>query len=205
MGTSTSVAQFALKFDELAKHQGKTNRDAVFAASFVYKDEALLAAKREVGSDLRISRWGAAKKSDQMGEGVKARTGRKLNVGFDIKGTINATSILKPRPQGVWKVLEAGAQAHPMVAGVSRRRYNIQKNKLAEKGYDLTRNKLLSARKSSMARRALALSSGDFRAAVMHPGTKGKKTWSRAIAIARPKAMDVYAASTFKSHTEIMR
>jgi hypothetical protein len=88
---------------------------------------------------------------------------------------------------------------------VSRRRYNIQKKKLEDKGYDLTRNRLLSARKSSMGHRALLLSSGSFRSAVMHPGTKGKKTWSRAIAKARPKAMDVYAASTLKSHVEIMR
>lgn len=203
MGTSRSATQLAKKMESVAKHSGETNRKAVFAATFVYKDHVLLAGRRVAGSDMRMSRWGARRKSDAVG--VKARTGRKLSAGFDIKGTVRATSILLPRPQGVWKVLEAGAPEHPMVAGVSVRRYNMTKKKLAARGYGLSKNRLLSSRKSGERQRALALAGGGFRAAVMHPGVKGRSTWSKAITSARPKAQDVFAASTFNSHVDLLK
>lgn len=203
MGTSISAKQLAGKLHEVSTHSGDTNRGAVFAATFVYKDQVLLAGKGVAGADMRLSRWGAKKRTE--GTGVRLRTGRKITAGFDIKGKVKATSILYPRPQGMWKVLEAGAPPHPMVAGISVRRYNTQKRKLAERGYGLTSNKLLAARSGGQRQKALALASGQFRAAVNHPGVQGRSTWSRALKIARPRAKDVYAAHVFNAHVKVFR
>jgi len=104
MGTSTSVMEFAIKIDKFAKVQGRANRDATQAAAQVYKDRILANLAKDVGADLRMSRWGA--------KGQRSSGGIKLGVGYQVRGYEHATALIKAKPAGVWKVLEHGAAAH---------------------------------------------------------------------------------------------
>lgn len=90
----------------------------------------------------------------------------KLSVYYDVKGKQRATALIKPKPIGLWVYLEAGAKPHPITPR-KRGRYKVRA--LADK----PKNEV-------------------FGASAQHPGTKGKKTWSRGLRVGEPVAMRVY-------------
>ena len=54
-------------------------------------------------------------------------------------------------------------------------------------------------------RKALALQGGGFASAVNHPGTKGKKTWSRGLKAGEQPAMRVFKLTHQRSLLESFR
>lgn len=101
----------------------------------------------------------------------------KLGAGYDVKGYEHATALLKPRPIGLWVYLEAGAKPH------------------AIKNRTRGRNR----------RKALALQGGGFATAVNHPGTRGKKTWTRGLKVGEPQAMRIFKLTQQRALLESFR
>lgn len=101
----------------------------------------------------------------------------KLGAYYDVKGYENATALLKPKPIGLWVYLEGGAKPH------------------AVKNRTRGRNR----------RKALALSGGGFASAVNHPGTRGKKTWSKGLKAGEPQAMRIFKLTHQRSLLESFR
>jgi hypothetical protein len=153
MGTSRNASELAMKLQKAGEVIGKANRDAVQSAAQVYKERLLASAARDTGGDLRLSKWG--------------RRGLRVGVGYDVKGSENATALIKGRPQGPWKVLEYGAAPHSIGPRNRRRRGRSV-------GF-------------------LAFPDGGVRrGSVQHPGSKGKNTWSHGVEAARQPAVEVY-------------
>lgn len=100
----------------------------------------------------------------------------KLSVYYDVKGKQRATALIKPKPIGLWVYLEAGAKPHPIAL---RKRGRDRVRALADKPKDAV-----------------------FAVSVQHPGTKGRKTWSRGLRVGEPIAMRVY---TLTHQRELLR
>jgi hypothetical protein len=179
VGKSNNAAQLAYKLDAAGRAIVGENRDAVAAAADVFKDSVLTQGRMDSGGDLRLSRWG--------------KRGVKLGAGYDVDGQVKATATLKARPQGVWKVLEYGAKPHVIVAGLTRRqgqalalfsfmaggRGEFDLGELSSMATGNRNNRGGSRRRQ----RARALTIGpNFRPFVNHPGTEGKRTWSKGVA-----------------------
>ena len=101
----------------------------------------------------------------------------KLGAYYDVKGYENATAIVRPKPIGLWVYLEGGARPHAI------------KNR--------TRGR--------SRRKALALQGGGFAKAVNHPGTRGKKSWSRGLKAGEPQALRIFKLTHQRSLLESFR
>jgi len=110
-------------------------------------------------------------RSDSGGDMVLSGMAAKVGARYDIKGSTNPVALI--RATGPLQILESDTKAHPIVAGSGRR----------------TRR-----RKGA---KALLTPYGP-RASVQHPGTTGKKTWSRAIDSAVRDVPKVYQAALAK-------
>jgi hypothetical protein len=160
MGVSRSPQELAFKINTAAKQFQYANEDGVKKAAQAYKRSVLNEARRDVGADLRMRRWG--------------RRGVKLGAGYSFNKNPQPRAVLTPRPAGVWSALSNGTRPHEIR---TRRR----------KG-------------------AKALRVGDgFAASVQHPGAKGKRTWQRGIAAARPTAMQAFRQEHRKKLAKVFR
>jgi hypothetical protein len=182
MGTSRSVDELAKKMVAAGTGLVRNNGDAVAAMANGYKNAVLDQARKDSGGDLKLSRWG--------------KNGTKLNAGYDVKGGAQASALLRPRPAGPWRVLEDGARPHLIVPGLTRRQgraltlFSVLAGQGGSlDGYDVgalaatargNRNNRGGSRRRARGR-ALNIG-GDLRAWAQHPGTKGKKTWSKGLA-----------------------
>jgi len=180
MGTSKSTAELAAKMTAAGKSLVNNNRDAVAAAANAYKGSVLEQARKDSGGDMRLSRWG--------------KNGAKLGAGYEVKGTVDASAVLRPRPAGVWRVLEDGAKPHLIIPGLTRRQgraltlFSVMAGQGGDLGgYDIgalaatargNRNNRGGRRRRSG--KAL-LFGGEHYAYARHPGTKGKGTWSKGL------------------------
>jgi hypothetical protein len=176
MGTSNSAAELAGKFSTYALAFGNANRTAVQAATQVYKDRLLDNARRDTGGDLRLSRW--RRRYGASGTGVSP----KLGAGYDIFGTLNAKAVLRPRPYGIWALLEGGTVAHTI------------------KPFRYARG-----RRRGEGNSALKFSDGNFAGAVQHPGTSPKNTFSDATRSAEPGAKRVFAEAHRRGLLEVFK
>ena len=181
MGTSNSADELAKKLVSAGSGLVNNNRKAVAASADVYKAAVLEAARRDSGGDGRLSRWG--------------KSGTQLGAGYKLDGTASATALLRPRPAGPWRVLEDGARPHLIVPGLTRRQakaltlFSVMAGQGGSlDGYDIsaiassargTRNNRGGSRRRK--RRPPLLINGSLRAYAKHPGTKGKRTWSRGL------------------------
>jgi hypothetical protein len=169
MGESKSPEQLGLKLAAAATAIATANRKAVSRAALVYKDRLIAASVSDTGGDRRLSRWKA--------RGGTVKPSPRLGAGYDIKGNENAVAIVRPRPYGIWALLEGGAVAHPI------------------KPY----------RRGKAKGGGLAFPDGNVRRAVEHPGTQGKRTFTKAKAGAQGPAMRVFAAVHRKSLLEVFK
>jgi hypothetical protein len=179
MGTSKNVDEFAKKIVAGGKSVVE-NRDAVAASADAYKAAVLVQGRKDSGGDLRLSRWG--------------KNGIRLNAGYELKGNVNASAVLTPRPAGPWRVLEDGAREHLIVPGLTRRQgraltlFSVMAGQGGSlDGYDVgalaatargNRNNRGGRRRKP--RKPLVIG-GEPYAYAKHPGTKGKKTWSKGL------------------------
>jgi hypothetical protein len=186
VGESKSSAELAAKLTLTATALGRANRKAVGEAANTYKFGALQAAREDVGPDLRLSRWGAKR--------GRSTQGLKLGAGYDVRGYDNAVALLRARPQGVWKVVEYGAKPHPIVPGVSKRQTRFAASLANLTGETVNASTIVAGRKGKKRRMALKLPDGNIRFGVNHPGSRGKRTWSRGINKATPGALRTFRA-----------
>jgi hypothetical protein len=175
----------------------QNNRNATRDAAMAFKGAALDTARKDSGGDLRLSRWG--------------KNGVKLNVGFDLEGSPGEQrATVQPRPMGPWKVLEYGAKPHPIIPGLTRR----QQRAMAlfgfmsggRGGFDVSalaatargnRNNRGGSRRRK--RRSPLRINGQLRAWANHPGTRGKRTWSRATVKGADDAVKNYRTNQAKA------
>ena len=195
MGESKSSAELAAKLTLAATALGQANRKAVGEAANTYKFGALQAAREDVGPDLRLSRWGAKR--------GRSTQGLKLGAGYDVRGYDNAVALLRARPQGVWKVVEYGAKPHPIVPGVSKRQTRFAASLANLTGETVNASTIVAGRKGKKRRMALKLPDGNIRFGVNHPGSRGKRTWSRGINKATPGALRTVRAVHARTLLEI--
>lgn len=172
MGTSTSSAQLAAKLAKFAGDMPNLNRRATGFAALKMKEAVLKEGRRDTG-DLRLSRWG--------------KRGLRINAGYDVRGTSNATALLRARPQGPWKVLEYGTQtAGGYLIGLGRTglsrsdsgRARVNRNR----AYRRANQKFLKGQGYAH----------PVRAPIVHPGVKPKNTWSRGVRRGQPDAVKVF-------------
>lgn len=161
MGTSKTPVELVRKIKDHAAVMGEDNSYAVKEASKVYKATILDGLRKEVGNDFKLSHWRWIPSPDGGGN----YKGLKLGVGYDVKGKINATSFIKARPPGPWKVLEYGAAAHRVAPRAKGRRTKLRFG-----------------------------SSPTFPTEVRTRQTRAKRVWSRAARIGERRAMDVFTA-----------
>ena len=206
MGTSKSVPEFVAKFERLALNSGQANYDAVKAAAQTYKDVLLIEIAKDTGGNMRLSGWGSAAR--------RKAGGLRLGVGYDIKGRENATAFIYGRPQGAWKVLEYGTQPHIIglgkgatgrlvsyaLSGGPNKRARGQLNR------QLRKQKVLFANAGPGSKSARG---GDYghpiSRPIMHPGSKGKGTFTRGTRRAEPRAVEVYNLAYLRSVSQIIR
>jgi hypothetical protein len=184
----------------------KNNQDATKRAAMAYKAAALKQGSKDSGGDLRLSRWG--------------KRGVKLGVGFDVEGSGGtAKAVVAPRPMGPWKVLEYGAAPHLIVPGLTRRQtkaltlFSVMAGQGGSlDGYDIsglaasargTRNNRGGARRRK--RRPPLKIGGNVRAWARHPGTTGKKTWSKGIAKGSDDAIAGYRKAQGDAIAKVFR
>ena len=186
MGTSNSVAEFGAKIVKAGQEMEKVNTAATAAAAQEYKESVLMSGKAATGGDGQLSRWG----KDRSKVGFKG--GVKLNARYDMENTGGkAQAVLKAVPMGVWKVVEYGASAHAIVPGATANMRKGAKLIGLLTGAD-TAEALSGARKGARKRRLMVWGNGNFAAYTRHPGTKGKKAWSKGISAGTPNAVRAY-------------
>lgn len=147
-------------------------RDLVTAGATVLKKAVLARAAKVVGADMAMSNMRTS-----------AGTPKKLTVRFDVKGTDNPAALLKAF--GPWGVPEHGASPHVIapragkVSGRGTARVRRQR--------DLDR--AFGARGAYSGLRPMPAGS-TFAYRVKHPGTTGKKPFTKGIAEATPEAVE---------------
>lgn len=96
------------------------------------------------------------------------KKGAKVGAGFDVKGTRNPVAIIRAR--GPLHLLANRTKPHTIEPKARRRRGGN--------------------------RVGLGMPDGQVRASVQHPGTRGKDTWRRGVAVGLPKAVRILRSST---------
>lgn len=186
MGTSTPQT-FGTKMIQAGQAITEANTVAASAAALAYKDAVIASGKAATGGDGQLSRWG----KDRSKVGFKG--GVKLNARYDVEGRgINAQVLLKAVPMGVWKVVEYGAGTHAIVPGATAKMRKGANLISAMMGGADTAEALSGARKGARKRRLMVWGNGNFAAYTRHPGTKGKKAWSKGISAGTPNAVRAY-------------
>lgn len=165
MGTSTSTAQLVGKIDRYAKSFGKANRAGVSAAALRYKEQALRNLDADTGGDRRMSNF---------------RSGRvKMGAGYRLYGYEDAKAVLKPRPYGVWALLDGGSAPH----------------RIAPKG---------RGRRVADRRKALKFGTG-YAAYADHPGSTGKRTFRNVPRQAEPAAKRSFQRSHHQALLDVFK
>jgi hypothetical protein len=179
VGTSRSIAELAGKFESYAYIFGNANRRGVQAAAQVYKDRLLANAARDSGGDLRLSRW--RRRFGASGDGSSP----KLGAGYQLFGYENAKAVLRPRPYGIWALLEGGSNTG--------------------ESYRIAPFKYARGRRKGEGNSALKFANGGFAAYVMHPPQKPRHTFSDAVPPATPGAKRVFAEAHRRGLLEVFK
>jgi len=206
VGTSKSVPEFVAKFERLALNAGQANYDAVEAAARTYKDVMLIEVAKDTGGNMKLSAWGSPAR--------RKTGGLKLGVGYDIKGRENATAFIYGRPQGAWKVLEYGTQPHIIGLGKGATSRLISyalgggpnKRARGQLNRQLRKQKALFANTGPGSKSARGGGySHPIARPIQHPGTSGKRTFTRGARRAEPRAIEVYNLAYLRSVSQVIR
>ena len=140
-------------------------------------DRANIAATRkgaQVAKDTVLTQMRSVVPSGVLKHAGKA--GAKLNVRYDVKGTTNATALVKA--VGPWQLVEGDTKAHFIVAkgygGSRKSRQARADNASRTRGAEGSSRGWLGPLKGKP--RAVSFG-GVARAYVWHPGTKGRRPW----------------------------
>lgn len=151
--------------DDVAKFAGKcvAAAAALRKANRLAVGRAALVYKESVLAEAASDTGGDLRLSHWGWKVSGGYRGVKLGAGYDVKGYEHAVAKLAARPQGPWKVLEYGAAPHEIGP---RRRRKAKRIRLADGN----------------------IRTGTFR----HPGTRGKRTWSKGITRSTSTAIRTY-------------
>jgi hypothetical protein len=174
-------ADFAKRFTKMSTAVASSNVDTVKAAALAAKQEHLKVIRRDAGGDLTLSNVGRRKGK---------QGGRKVGARFDVdkKGSNRAEAIVIPT--GPLPLI-----ASPIVGHVIRSAYlrgALRKSKGQSQTFGPALGKI-----SGATRRTVLRTPWGWRQSVRHPGTKGKRTWTRGRKAARPKITRIIQRQTF--------
>jgi hypothetical protein len=159
---ATSAAGLANKFYATASGLRQMNASAVGAVALRSKNLLLNELTKAIGSDHRMSRVG--------------RKGARLGVRYDVKGTDNATALV--RATGPWQLIEGPTKPHEITSKAGRR---------------------------GRGRRKPISTPYGPRMSAQHPGTRGKHPWQKGKAKAEKEAVDIYAKAQRKAVARAFR
>lgn len=175
-----------------------SQKEAVFRAALHMKDVITKEIHGDLGGKDYFSRMAQKKTKTGRFVGVRAAS-NKVGVRFDVKGVYNPTALLTA--YGPAGLLEYGAAKHEIMSTVGAVQY--------QKGGKGARKRALAQRRLDVAYGARGLFSGAtplrtpmgprFRV-YNHPGTAGKKTFTKAVAKGTPRASQI-ATSLIQSKT----
>jgi len=150
--------------DIASQLQGPSMRKVTTRVATRAKKVALGEYRRAVGADLRLSNW-------RRGTGA----GVKIGVGFDLVSDHAAR--IRPRPSGPAKVVEDGSLAHAIESRAAK--ISGKGAARARRAQDLART--FGGRGAFAGTRPMPIRGG-FAYRVKHPGSRGKRAWSQAVA-----------------------
>ena len=191
-GGGVSPEQFILKVQKTARTLGDVNPQAVGAACLVYKNTMMREVAKDIGPERRLTNFGS--------QTQRRQGGLRIGVGYDVKGRANAVGLVKGRPPGAWKVLEYGTQPHiiGMGKGATGRLITYAltggPNKRARGQLRRQQRKFkpLFANTGPGSTTGKGGYSHPVNKPIAHPGTRGKRTFSRAATQGEPLAMQAY-------------
>jgi hypothetical protein len=145
MGESRSAGELAGRLTGYAAGLAAVNRTAV--------GEVALTFKGVYGGN--VGKFARMRNVGRKGVAVRAR--------YDIKGTQNATALVKATPAGAAAIAERGAKPHP----IAPKRRNRS--------------------------RVIRLANGDFvRGPIAHPGMRGNNAWARTKQVIGPRSRQIF-------------
>lgn len=163
--------QIAAQLMQCGNAVSKNTKKAVDSASFILKSQIQAELQRAVGADQRMSNVG------------KSAGGAKLDVRYDIKGTVNPTSLL--RATGPWGLIEYDTAPHEIAPRAERITGAGAKRRRQQRDYD----RLFKARGRYSGLRPMPVAPGIYRYEAQHKGTTGKRPFAKGMEKARPRAM----------------
>jgi hypothetical protein len=168
----------------------EAQKKAVFEAAFHMKDVITDA----VESDLRMQM-----KKTKSGHYRSAKAeSNKVGVRFDVKGVINPTALLSA--YGPMGLLEYGAKKHQIIARnqnlANMRRGKAKQRMVQQRELDIT----AGTKGAFSGSRPLNTPEGPRWRVMNHPGARPKKTFSRSVERATPKATEI-ATSLIRTKT----
>lgn len=188
MASTVTTKQLGVLIRNIGTAASEAQRKAVINAARYTANQITLQASRDLGGGEPYFR-NMMTRITRMGYEVQYTDKQRLSVRWDIKGEGNPTALLVAK--GPWGLLEYGAVPHQMSP-----RLNIRAR---QKGMSKLQKRRDNAAIAFGARGALSgvKPMGNRRTGfgpaykVRHPGTKGKKSFSRGLARATPVAEQI--------------
>jgi hypothetical protein len=145
--------------DDLQRSQVELTRESALAATNVYR-----AGIRSVVPSGRLRNVG--------------KRGAAVGAGFDVLGTINP--VAKIRARGPLQLVEWDTKPHRIIPKASRRLGGTRGNTRAQRSQSLYSYLFGGGQGYGSAALAIGSPVNDFRHAVNHPGSTGRRPWGRA-------------------------
>jgi len=168
----SAAVDFSKRFTKMQTAIDKGRVDTVKAAALAAKTEHLKVIRKDAGGDLTLSHVGRRKGKPG---------GRKVGARFDVKkegaARVSATVI----PTGPLPLIANDIVGH--VIHSSYKRGRLRKSRGQSQTFGPALGKV-----TGTSRRTVLRTPWGWRQTVRHPGTTGKRTWSRGQTAARPEA-----------------
>jgi hypothetical protein len=189
MALSHTSTEFAARIEAIGRAAQKSQKDAVVRASMILKRSIESELTRAVGGDHRMSNLrkpnGAPPKS--------------MSVGFNVKGTLNPTSLLVAR--GPWGLIEHGAKRHaifPRLGSITGRGATR-----ARRERQLTQ--AFGGRGVYSGVRPMPIRDSYRFSVRNHPGFRGKLPFNRGLNKAKPTAIKELHATVRSAVVDVVR
>ena len=192
MPNTRTTHDFAARIMQIGLAAQKSQKKGVERAALLIKREIEKELTRAIGGDHTLSNL--RKKGGADAE--------EFSLGFDIKGTLNPTALLRVRrPMGGWYLVEYGAGKHAMFPrGALPGRRGTRREKRQQ-----TLNAVFGARGAYSGLRPMPIN-GNFRYSVRnHPGMRGKEPFHKGLARATPRAVKELHATVHLAIVDVIR